>query len=74
MSAARTCRTPAIGKLKDDVEITQFEVKQLPKAKITAVVKPGPALKAGRLEFVEWSNAAADTNAVAECASPSSRW
>ena len=55
-----------IGKLKDDVEITQFEVKKLPKAKITAVVKPAPALQAGRLEFVEWSNAAADIVAVAD--------
>ena len=48
-----------IGKVIGDVEVAQFEVKTLPKAKITAVVKPGPALQAGRLEFVEWSNAAA---------------
>ena len=49
-----------IGRVIDDVEIVQFEVKDLPKAKIETVVKPVAALTAARLEFVEWSNAAAD--------------
>ena len=54
-----------IGKVINDVEIVQFEVRKLPKADITTVVKPAAALRAGRLEFVEWSNAAADNVPVA---------
>jgi V8-like Glu-specific endopeptidase len=55
-----------IGRVIRDVEIAQFDVQALPKAKITAVVRPRPALPAGRLEFVEWSSAAAGNVPVAD--------
>src|SRR5262249_9116842 len=55
-----------ISKSVGDVEVAQFEVTKLPKARISTVVKPAGALKKGRLGFLEWSTAVADDVPLAD--------